>query len=119
MQNTYEGNKKIVTWVHLQCQMLQNAMSDSRTCLHTLVHQIKSSPMTYLMLGNKSKDGFNLSDLFRRSNGRFKSLTELKNDIPFQQMARLVQVYTTAYNLNRLKSSLTKKVYFQTRHYQM
>ena len=75
--------------------------------------------MTYLMLGNKSKDGLDLSDLFRRPNGRFKSLTELKKDIPFQQMARLVQVYTIAYSLRKSHNSLTKKLHIQTYRYQM
>ena len=53
---------------------------------------MKASPMTYLLLSNRTKDGYVMSDLFKRADNTLKNVVEFREDMTFVQMARLVQV---------------------------
>ena len=53
---------------------------------------MRASPMTYLLLSNRTKDGYVMSDLFKRADNTLKNVVEFREDMTFVQMARLVQV---------------------------
>ena len=48
--------------------------------------------MTYVILSNRTKDGYPLTDLFKIGEKTIKTPIEFKEDMPFVQMARFVQV---------------------------
>ena len=52
----------------------------------------QSSPLMYLLLANRTKDGFKMADFFQHKDGSAKTWKESEQSFPLFQMARLMQV---------------------------
>ena len=89
---------KVAKDSHLRCWLmrlkswLEIAQRDILTCLHCYGENMRSTPMTYVILSNKTKDGYALTDLLLRTDKTMKTQMEFKEEMPFVQMARLFQV---------------------------
>ena len=75
--------------------MLNNAVQDIRIAYNCYAHITRSTPMIYLLLANKTKDGFDMANLFFKFDGHFRTTAEMKELLPFYQMGRLCQVMLT------------------------
>ena len=93
----------IVAWCNLMMQYLQAAVQDVRFCLLCYADITRTSLMIYLILANKTKDGFDLTNLILQADGTFKTIKESKEMIPFCQMGRLMQVSNQPLLLDNFK----------------
>jgi len=76
---------------------MQQAWRDIHVGKHSYSGHCKSSLMTYLSLGNLTKDAFPLKkNLFNESNGQPKTAKNLDLTLPFVQSARIMQVLVLA-----------------------
>ena len=82
----------MVCWIDRLKSLLESAYMDVLASLQCYADQIRSSAMPYVLLSNKTKDGYNMIDLFLSTDGSIKSTKVFVADMPFHQMARLIQV---------------------------
>ena len=76
----------IKQWASLMMHMLNNAVQDIRIAYNCYAHITRSTPMIYLLLANKTKDGFDMANLFFKFDGHFRTTAEMKELLPFYQM---------------------------------
>ena len=89
---SFKGDKKIVCWVSRLLELLHSSVRDIRICMLSYADLIRCTPLIYLFLANKTKEGFNMQNLFNANDGSFRSHTDFKKVVPFWQMGRLMQV---------------------------
>ena len=94
MSNLKKRTKEepMVCWIDRLKSFLESAYMDVLACLQCYANQIRSTAMSYVLLSNKTKDGYNMTDLFQNTDGSIKSTNVFVADMPFHQMARLIQV---------------------------
>ena len=97
LQTKGKNYPSIVAWCELMMQYLQAAVQDVRFCLLCYADITRTSLMIYLILANKTKDGFDFTNLILRLDGTFKTIKESKEMIPFCQMGRLMQVISLCF----------------------
>ena len=97
LQTKGKNYPSIVAWCNLMMQYLQAAVQDVRFCLLCYADITRTSLMIYLILANKTKDGFDFTNLILKPDGTFKTIKETKDMIPFCQMGRLMQVISRCF----------------------
>jgi len=78
LQTKGKNYPSIVAWCDLMMQYLQAAVQDVRLCLLCYADITRTSLMIYLILANKTKDGFDFTNPFLKSDGTFKTIKETK-----------------------------------------
>lgn len=92
MHKRNEQNKSVLAWVnHLKC-LCEKAMDDILRGVESYAELTQTSPIIYLLLANRTKDGFKMANLFLHKDGNAKTWNESEQSFPFFQMARLMQV---------------------------
>jgi hypothetical protein len=93
--NNYPG---IQLWCALLFEYLQSAVHDIRMCAQCYAELTRATIMIYLILANKTKDGFDMSNFLVHTDGSFMTFKETQSMMPLCQMARLMQVLRTLPN---------------------
>jgi DNA polymerase III delta subunit len=79
-------------WISRLQLLLQAAMTDVRITLFRYAEFVKSSPMMYLLLANRTKDFFEINNIFSFAKGVWKTAEQSHASMSLFQMARLYQV---------------------------
>ena len=95
---TRTNDVPMICWIERLKSLLEIAYKDVLACLQCYADQIRSSVMTYVLLSNKTKEGYDITDLFRSDDGILKSTKVFVADMPFHQMGRLIQVLFLLYH---------------------
>ena len=98
MYKRNEHNKSILAWVNHLKGLCDKAMEDILRGVAAYAELTQSSPIIYLLLANRTKDGFVMADFFHHKDGSAKTWNESEQSFPLFQMARLMQVVVKIIN---------------------
>lgn len=94
LQKTYGTKSTMGMWAINVAHLLTSALQDIKICLHHFANFVKSSPMTFVVLSNLTKDGFPMRNIYRNPDSSLKNTDDFSRTFPFFHMGRLVQVQT-------------------------
>lgn len=79
-------------WFNQLKSKLDSAVQDIQSSLHHLSDLIRSSYMHYLLLSLRTKEGYDMTNLFEHQSGDPRTAEQVREKLPFTQLARLLQV---------------------------
>ena len=87
-----DTNIDVVSWASYLKSLCDKAMQDILIGFSSYAELTQTTPLIYFMLANRTKDGFELANLFYHKDGTCKTLKECHDSFPLFQMTRLMQV---------------------------